>query len=147
MKKSLTILLSGVLLLTGACTTIRELPKQELQQELTTPEQKHCRELLICFLKNDAKGFIARLSEESQKTFTKEEFEASRKAITETMGEPVSFRYLTTLEFTALHPHIWTVCFERKGRNGKTNRSEALFRITTGRDSAGNVLVLGFNFL
>ena len=147
MGKFLTVFLSGILVLSAGCTTIQELPKHELEQELATPEQAYCRELLICFLKNDGEGFIGRLSEESQKTFTKEEFDASRKAVTEAMGEPVSFRYLTTLEFTALRPLIWTVCFEKTGRGGKKIRSEALFRITTGRDPSGKVLVLGFNFL
>jgi hypothetical protein len=140
-------LMAGVLFFCG-CTTVQEMPAEKISQECNTPELKLCRELLIAFVKNDASGFVSRLTPENQKSFNKEEFNAARNNMLKTVGEPVSFRYLTTLEFVKLQPHVWVVRFKRKDLAKKNEFfSEALFRIVTGRDKNGNVYVLGFNFL
>lgn len=138
---------AGVLFFCG-CTTIKELPAEKISQECNTPELKLCRELLIAFVKNDAAGFVGRLTPENQKSFNKAEFTAARNNMLKTVGEPVSFRYLTSLEFVKLQPHVWAVRFKRKDLTEKKEFfSEALFRIVTGRDKNGNIYVLGFNFL
>ncbi len=136
----------GVLLLAG-CSTVRELPAEQLAKEPDSPEHRLCRELLICFLNNDSAGFIRRLSPDTAKNFKKEEFDRTREALKKTIGVPVSFQYLTKLEFVAVTPMVWKVRFERTGRDGKKYCSEALFRIITGRAPDGSVLVIGFNFL
>lgn len=136
----------GTLGITG-CTTIRELPAEQVAREVKNPEHELCRELLMAVLKNDAKGFVSRLPEDYQKKFNVAEFTRNRDAIAKTLGQPVSFRYLTTLEFVTFKPHVWSVRFEREDSAGKKIRSEALFRITTGRDTKGQILVIGFNFL
>ena len=58
----------------------------------------------------------------------------------------MSFRFLTTLEMTALKPNLWAVRFKRvKQPGGKEFYQEAVFRVTTARvDDEANVI--GFNF-
>ena len=137
----------GVLFLCG-CTTVSELPAEKVSQECSTPELQLCRELLIAFVKDDANAFVSRLTPENQKSFKKEEFDAARQNMLKTVGEPVSFRYLTSLEFVTLQPHIWVVRFKRTDLTKKKEFfSEALFRVVTGRDKNGNIYVLGFKFL
>jgi len=136
-----SILLSG-------CTVVSEMPVQKVDQECNTPELKLCRELLLAFISNDASGFVSRLTPENQQSFNKEEFKTARRNMLQTVGQPVSFRYLTSLEFVKLQPHIWVVRFKRKDLSEKKEfYSEALFRIVTGKDKNGNIYVLGFNFL
>ena len=129
-----------------ACTVIRENPVPPSEQAQTeTEEYRVCRELLVCFLKNDASGFVKRLSPENAKLFNEEQFRKTRQETVASLGEPVSFRYLTTLEFVSLKPHVWAVRFRRTDRTGKEEFfSEALFRVLTGRTKEGDVLVLGF---
>lgn len=144
--KMLTCTASALFLF--GCTTIQEMPAEKVSQECNTPELKLCRELLIAFVKNDASGFVKRLTPENQKSFNKADFTAARNNMLKTVGEPVSFRYLTSLEFVKLQPHVWIVRFKRKDLAEKNEYfSEALFRIVTGRDKNGNIYVLGFNFL
>ena len=144
--KMLTCTASAIFLF--GCTTIQEMPAEKVSQECNTPELKLCRELLIAFVKNDASGFVKRLTPENQKSFNKADFTAARNNMLKTVGEPVSFRYLTSLEFVKLQPHVWIVRFKRKDLAEKNEYfSEALFRIVTGRDKNGNIYVLGFNFL
>ena len=129
-----------------ACTVIREAPVAEnLRAETETEEYKLCRDLLICFIKNDASGFVKKLAPENAKIFTEETFRKTRKETVASLGEPVSFRYLTTLEFVSLKPHVWAVRFRRTDRTGQEEFfSEALFRVLTGRTKEGEVLVLSF---
>ena len=144
--KMLTCTASALFLF--GCTTIQEMPAEKVSQECNTPELKLCRELLIAFVKNDASGFVKRLTPENQKSFNKADFTAARNNMLKTVGEPVSFRYLTSLEFVKLQPHVWIVRFKRKDLAEKNEYfSEALFRIVPGRDKNGNIYVLGFNFL
>ena len=141
------VLLAGAV---SACTTIRELPPVEADAELTkeaAEERDYSRKLLEAFLKNDASGFIALLSPEMKEEFGKDKFELSRKVITETLGEPVSFSFVTALEHVAITPYIWKVRFVLKNKEDKEYYSEALFRVLAGHDTKGDVIVVGFNFL
>jgi len=133
-----------------ACTTIRELPTDPADLELSreaAEERDYSRKLLEAFLKNDASGFISLLSPEMKEEFGKDKFELSRKVITETLGQPVSFSYVTALEHVAITPYIWKVRFVLKNKEDKEYYSEALFRVLAGHDTKGDVIVVGFNFL
>ena len=104
------------------------------------------RELLSAFLKDDAGKFVALLPARLRQEFDHKKFEATRKAVTASMGEPVSFRYVTALEMTAVTPHIWAVRFSRISRDGKEEHtSEMLFRVITGHLD-GKPYIIGFNF-
>ena len=139
-------MLAVVLALTG-CTVIREVPMEQALPKTATPELKLCRSLLEAFLKDDASGFVNQLPEDTREQFDVRKFTSTRSYITSTMGQPISFQYLTTLEFVTLSPHIWKIRFERQDRKGRTIRSEALFRIITGDVGGGKPAVIGFNFL
>ena len=150
LPKLLTLAAGLFALSTTACTTIRELPSDPADLELSSEaaeERDYSRKLLEAFLKNDASGFIALLSPEMKEEFGKDKFELSRKVITETLGEPVSFSYVTALEHIAITPYIWKVRFVLKNKEDKEYYSEALFRVLAGHDTKGDVIVVGFNFL
>ena len=149
LPKLLTLAAALVALSTTACTTIRELPTDPADVELSKEAQEerdYSRKLLEAFLKNDASGFIALLSPEMKDEFGKDKFELSRKVITETLGEPVSFSFVTALEHVAITPYIWKVRFVLKNKEDKEYYSEALFRVLAGHDTKGDVIVVGFNF-
>ena len=136
----------------SACTTIRELPPvdPDADAELSigsAKERDYSRKLLEAFLKDDASGFLALLSPEMKEEFGKDKFTLSRKVITEELGKPVSFSYVTALEHVAITPYIWKVRFVLKNKEGKEYYSEALFRVLAGHDTKGDVIVVGFNFL
>jgi len=132
--------------LTG-CTTVKELPKQTLAEEPDGAEHRLCRELLIHFIKNDPDGFENLLPEDTRKNFDRAQFVTARKNVIRELGEPVSFEYVTSLEFPAITPHIWKIRFRREMKDGKDLYRETLFRILTGTSPNGEVLVIGFNFL
>ena len=132
--------------LTG-CTTIRELPMDQRKGEPQGGEFDLCRDLVKAFILNDGKTFLSYLPEEMQAKFTEKQFAASRKSILDSMGEPISFQYVTALEMTTFTPHIWKIRFERTDpRNGKKYTSEVLFRIITGKLN-GKPVLIGFQFL
>lgn len=147
-KKLVIALAGGFSVLFGGCTTIRELPPEEtVQMRKADPEYELCRDLLSAFLKNDARGFIALLPENLRKDFTPEKFKATRAWITESMGEPIEFRYVTKLELVTFTPHIWKIRFKRTDRRTeKEYTSELLFRIVTAMLD-NKAAVTGFQFL
>ena len=129
------------------CAGIRELPAEVRKTEPQGEEYEFCRKLVIAFLRNDAKTFLAQIPEEARQKFNEKQFDASRKSILESMGTPISFQYVTALELTAFTPHIWKIRFQRTdARNGKKFTSEALFRIITGKIN-GKPVLIGFQFL
>ena len=147
MSAVLAGMLAGTAVLTGCATGVRELPAEVRKTEPQGADYEFCRELVIAFMKNDAKAFLAHLPEEARKKFGEKQFAASRKSILESMGEPISFQYVTALELTAFTPHIWKIRFQRTDpRNGKKFTSEALFRIITGKID-GKPVMIGFQFL
>ena len=140
-------LIAGTVLLCGCATGIRELPAEIRKTEPRGEEFDFCRRLVIAFMKNDARTFLAHVPEEARQKFNEKQFAASRKAIIESMGEPISFQYVTALELTAFTPHIWKIRFQRTDpRNGKKFTSEALFRIITGKLN-GKPVLIGFQFI
>jgi len=148
MRKSLIAagLIAGAAIASG-CATVRELPAETRKTEPQGADYQFCRKLVIAFMKNDAKTFLAAMPEEARQKFSEKQFAASRKSIIESMGEPISFRYVTSLELTALTPHIWKIRFQRTDpRNEKKFTSEALFRIITGKID-GKPVLIGFQFI
>ena len=140
-------LLAGAGLIAGCATPIRELPREERKNEPQGEEYAFSRKLVIAFMRNDAKGFIQHLPEEVREKFDEKKFDASRKSIIESMGEPISFQYVTALELTTFTPFVWKIRFQRTDpRNGKKFTSEALFRIITGKLDNKPILI-GFQFL
>ena len=139
-------LIAAVCVLAG-CTTIRELPMEQRKGEPVGADFDLCRDLLKAFIRNDGKTFLSYLPDEMREKFSEKQFAASRKSIIDSMGEPISFRYVTALELTTFTPYIWKIRFERTDpRNGKKFTSEVLFRIITGKLN-GKPVVIGFQFL
>ena len=130
----------------AGCTCISELPPEELKKQGDTPEYVLGREMLIAFLKNDARGFVSHLEPKAQEQFTVEKFRETRERIVRELGEPVSFRFLTTLEMTALKPNVWAVRFKRVNpQSQKEFHQEVLFQVVTAL-ADGKAHVISFNF-
>ncbi len=102
--------------------------------------------LVEAFVRNDAAAFVELLPEELRKQFGKPEFEQARNELRQTLGEPVSSRFETTLEHPLVGVSLWRVRFERRGAEGGSIHQEALFRVITGRPD-GRAAVISFNFL
>ena len=134
--------------LLAGCTIIRELPSEDAKTQSETPEHELAREMLYAFLRNDAAGFIRRMEPKDRDRLTPERFKAFRQEMVESRGEPVSFRYLATLEMPVpFKPHIWAVRMKKVNRqNGKEFHQEILFRVVTAR-ADGKVYVISVNFL
>ncbi len=149
MKKSFLLSSLVVSLLTVGCTVVRELPSYEHPVDKQTESYALSHKLLTAFLKDDAKTFVGLLPPEGQKRFTEKDFATTRKAVVETMGTPISFKYVTTLEMDAFSPQIWKVRFERTGvrKKDETFHSEALFRVITGKTDDNTTVITAFNFL
>ena len=140
-------LASAGLFAPGCATPIRELPAEERKTGPQGEEFAFSRELVLAFMRNDAKGFLKHLPEEVRGKFDEKKFAASRKSVLESLGEPISFRYVTSLELTTFTPFIWKIRFQRTDpRNGKKFTSEALFRVITGKLN-GKPVLIGFQFL
>ena len=136
------------LLIGSGCTVVREYTPDSKAVKAHPLEYEIARKLLHAFVKNDAKTFISLLPEETRKKFTVETFAKTRKSVLESVGEPVSFTYLTTLKLDALHPQIWKVEFRRHNINKtKEFTSEILFKVVTGMASPKEAVITGFHFL
>ena len=114
--------------------------------DVPAPEFVLGRKMLIAFLENDGRAFVSYLEPKVQEQFTVEKFRETRERIVRELGEPVSFRYLTTLEMTALKPNIWAVRFKRMNlKNDKEFYQEVLFQVVTAF-ADGRAHVISFNF-
>ena len=149
MKKTVFALFSGAaaLFFSTGCVVVKECaPKQE-KMSIAQQEYELARQLLQAFVKNDGKRFVSLLPEETRTKFTVESFEKTRKSLLETVGEPVEYSYLTTLELAALHPQIWKVRFRRWNVNRtKEYTSEIIFKVITGMVDNKKAVITGFNF-
>ncbi|MBQ9788240.1 MAG: hypothetical protein IJW31_01390 [Lentisphaeria bacterium] len=137
-----------IALFSSACTTVKEIHAPAEEIKINQAEYDLGKALLTAFVKNDAKTFIGLLPEETRESFTVETFAKSRKSITDSVGEPIAFHYLTTLELTSLNPQIWKVKFQRTNlENTKVFTSELLFRVVTGMTKDNEAVVTAFQFL
>ncbi|MBO5823296.1 MAG: hypothetical protein J6R86_09790, partial [Lentisphaeria bacterium] len=133
------------LVLTG-CVTVKEYAPQAEKLTVSKEEYELARKLLQAFVKNDADTFVSLLPEETRAKFTADEFAKTRKSLVESVGEPIEYGYLTTLELQALHPQIWKVRFKRWNVNRtKEFTSEILFKVVTGTIKK-QAVITGFNF-
>ena len=131
----------------AGCVSVKELPVEEVAKQGDTPEFQLGREMLIAFLGNDGSAFVSHLEPKVREQFTVEKFREARERIVKELGEPVSFRYLTTLEMTALKPNVWAVRFKRVNpQSQKEYHQEVLFRVVTAL-ADGKAHVISFNFL
>ncbi len=116
------------------------------KEQLQLPPQENGKVLLQAFQDNKPRVFVGELPVELRKQFGEKEFAGARKSIVDTLGEPVSFTYLTTLENPLLTVSLWKVRFSRKSSEGETITQEALFRVISGVGK-GKFQVVSFNFL
>jgi hypothetical protein len=134
------------------CATVNELPPEKRAGEPAAPEYKMARKVLVHFMNNDAKSFTESLTPENRKEFDVKKFNETREQMLHSLGTPVSFTFLTELEFVTFKLYVWKVRFRRLGKDRETREekeyfSEALFRVITGRSAGNRLLVMGFNFL
>ena len=148
-RKAILSVLSVCAVLLCGCGTVRELPPEKRPGEPKTLEYKAARELLVSFINDDPKGMVKNLSPENRSGFDLEKYKTTRKEMLQSLGTPVSFKYVTELEFVTFKLYVWKVRFRRESRGEEKKEifSEALFRVITGRASKDQVLVMGFNFL
>ena len=134
--------------LSSGCTVVREYTPEQKEVKVSNEEYELARKLVHALVKNDAKTFISLLPEETRAQFTEETFAATRKSVTESVGEPVAFSYMTTLELPALHPQIWKIQFRRKNINEtREYTSEILFKVVTGMTNKKEAAIVGFFFI
>ena len=136
-------------LLSAGCTCVRELPtKEATREEQQTPEYELAKEMLLAFIRNDASGFVRRMTPKNTELLNPERFKKFRREMVESRGEPVSFRYLTTLEMPVpFKPQLWVVRMKKvNSQTGKEFHQEILFRVVTAR-ADGKLHVISVNFL
>ena len=150
LKKFFLAMFAGAILLTfgNGCVIIKEYAPEANAVKINPAEQELARQLLQAFIKNDAKTFVSLLPEETRKNFTVDNFKQTRKSVIESIGDPISYTYMTTLELSALHPQIWKVRFKRYNVNRtKEFTSEVLFKVITGMSDRKTAVITGFHFL
>ena len=145
----LAMFAGAVLLAVGSgCVIIKEYAPEANVVKINPVEQELARKLLQAFIKNDAKTFVSLLPDETRKNFTVDNFKQTRKSVIESVGEPISYTYMTTLELSSLHPQIWKVRFKRYNVNRtKEFTSEVLFKVITGMSDRKTAVITGFHFL
>lgn len=145
----LAMFAGAVLLAVGSgCVIIKEYAPEANAVKINPVEQELARKLLQAFIKDDAKTFVSLLPEETRKNFTTDNFKQTRKSVIESVGEPISYTYMTTLELSSLHPQIWKVRFKRYNVNRtKEFTSEVLFKVITGMSDRKTAVITGFHFL
>ena len=141
-----TLAAAGLML--SGCVVVRDYAPQKDSVKVSKQEYQLARALLHAFVKNDAEAFVALLPEETRSKFTVESFSSTRKSVLGSIGEPVAFSYMTTLELAGLHPQIWKVRFRRQNVNRtKEFYSEVLFKVVTGMADKKEAVITGFQFL
>ena len=148
MKKTLFVLFCAAVSFFGTgCVIVKEYAPEKEKVTVAPQEYELARKLIQAFVKNDGEAFVSLLPEETRTKFTVENFEKTRKSLIESVGEPVEYSYLTTLELAALHPQIWKIRFKRHNVNRtKEFTSEVLFKVVTGMFDKNEAVITGFNF-
>ncbi|MBQ9775110.1 MAG: hypothetical protein IJW17_03630 [Lentisphaeria bacterium] len=132
----------------SGCVVVKEYTPAPKAVKADPREYELARKLLVAFVKDDAGSFVALLPEETRSKFTEDSFRKTRKSVIDSVGEPVSFTYLTTLKLDTLHPQIWKVEFKRYNVNrSKEFTSEVLFKVITGMLDKKEAVITGFHFL
>lgn len=138
---------AATVLFSTSCTVIKEFPPEKDKFSVKKQEYELARELLRAFVTNDAEKFVSLLPEETRSKFTVENFKTTRKNIIESVGEPISYSFLTVLELHTLSPQIWKVRFRRYNVNKtKEYTSEVLFKVVTGMINDKDAVITAFHF-
>lgn len=144
----LPLMLAASVVLFCGCTVVREYPAEEKVETKKQAEFELANKLIRAFVTNDVSGFVELLPEETRARFGKKEFIKYRKQVIDSVGEPISYNYMTSLELPALTPQIWKVRFRRVNRKGDTEfTSEVLFKVVTGTDKKKQAVVTTFQFI
>lgn len=150
LKKSIVSMFAAAFVMFGVvgCTTVKDVYDPAEEIKVSQAEYELGKAVLSAFVANDAEKFINLLPEETRTAFNVETFKKTRKSITDSVGEPISFYYVTTLELPSLSPQVWKVRFKRENTNkSKVFTSELLFRIVTGITKENEAVVTSFQFL
>lgn len=148
MKFYALLMVVATLSLTTGCTVIREYQPREEKLTVKKQEFELAKKLLQAFIKNDAETFVSLLPEEMRTKFDVKSFNNLRKNVIASVGEPIEYSYVTSLELSALNPQIWKVRFRRYNVNRtKEYTSEVLFKVITGMINDKEAVVTGFHFL
>ena len=147
MKKVGSLLMAALLtVLFAGCTVVRELPATDVPAAAEA-DRKLGGELLKHFLAGDADKVCALLPDDLREKLEPAKVRESRKAVMETLGTPVSYRYVTAQELPNFTMNLWAVRFRRvNDKTGKEFHSEALFRVITGTVD-GKPVILTYSFL
>lgn len=106
--------------------------------------------LIEAYRANKPSVFLKALPNDVKEKFGEREFKATRAELTESMGEIVSYQFLTTLNAPGFRTHLWRVVFERGETLDSTRkvRQETLFRIVTMTPKkGGEPYIITFGFL
>ena len=148
MKFYALLMVVATLSLTTGCTVIREYQPREETLTVKKQEYELAKKLLQAFIKNDAETFVSLLPEEMRTKFDVKSFNNLRKNVIASVGEPIEYSYVTSLELSALNPQIWKVRFRRYNVNRtKEYTSEVLFKVVTGMASKDEAVITAFHFL
>ena len=138
----------ATLLLSAGCTVIREYGPKKEAVRIKHQEYELARQVLQAFVKNDAETFVSLLPEEMRTKFDVKAFNKFRKNVLDSVGEPVAYSYVTSLELASLNPQIWKVRFRRYNINKtKEYTSEVIFKVITGMINDKEAVITGFHFL
>lgn len=106
--------------------------------------------LIEAYRADKASDFLKALPNDVKEKFGEREFKATRAELTESMGEIVSYHFLTTLNAPGFRTHVWRVVFERGETldSARKVRQETLFRIVTMTPKNGaEPYIITFGFL
>ncbi|MBR2344600.1 MAG: hypothetical protein IKA71_02305 [Lentisphaeria bacterium] len=143
-NKSFVFIFVGVVLvlLCGCVSAVQNSKNSESGKVL---EIAMGERLIVAFQKQDVKAFYKEVPPEVQSVWGTKEFEFECKKLKERWGEIDSFRYLTELEMSPTHQHVWAVRFKHRNLKGEFVYREVLFVVLTGTiDGNPKVFLFGF---
>lgn len=135
----------SVLVLGGCATVQSNTTDTTVGEKVPSATLKAGEELLLAFVANDGDKFTKLLSPELQEKFGDKQFGLSRTELVKSLGEPISFEYVTRVNNPLVEVDIWKVHFKRILDDQKVIYPEALFRVISG-DVNGQNRIISFNF-
>jgi len=135
----------GAALLLAGCASAPE-PYCEVGQDAGAEAGQKCSALLNAFIANDAKAFTGQLPPEMQKTFTANEFKASRDALADSLGTPKSASFLDLLKNPVFVIVVFKVDFEKITAENQKIEQQALFRAVYAKVD-GRLQLISFGFI
>lgn len=108
--------------------------------------QKISAEILSAFQNEDYSQLEKLLPESLAKDFSENVFKQSCRQLQQSLGKMTQFTFVTELEAPIFKTLVYKAQFERKSRDGKTIKQEALFKAMFSEQNR-KTLVLSFGFL